>query len=617
MWGRPFGANPAVTTAFNDRPGGIRPARGETLGMQARPNNDPTPLNRAFQVAKPAIFTATFFSLFINLLALVSPLYMLQVYDRVLTSRNVTTLVVLTLVVVILFVVYAALESLRTQVLVRGGIAFDNVLRGPTFTSVLDANIKHAAGGAQAFRDTDEVRGFLTGAGLITFCDAPWIPVFLVVSFVLHPFFGFLAIISGLIIFGLAVANDYATRDPIKKATIAAIGAQNDASATLRNAEVMRAMGMWGGLQKRWQGRRDELIAWQASASDRGGSIMSIIKFVRQVVQTLILGGGAYLAIEGKISPGAMIAASILVGRALAPIEAGVGQWKSFIAARGAWDRVQTLFRATIDDNERMALPAPKGDLRVEGVVIAPPGAQRPTVMGASFALAAGQTLCIVGPSAAGKSSLMRGLVGVWPAIQGAIRLDGFDLKHWDPQALGQHIGYLPQDVELFSGTVAENIARFAEYDPEDVIEAATMAGVHPMIQGLANGYDTQIGEGGFALSGGQRQRIALARAVYRKPALIVLDEPNASLDSEGENALAQAILELKKAGKTIIIATHKVNILSLCDKILVLNGGAAQMFGDRDEVMAQLFGGPKAVAAAPPQPPQTPPSGDAPAQAG
>jgi ATP-binding cassette subfamily C protein RsaD len=569
--------------------------------MQAKPNNQPTPLNRAFQAVKPAILTATVFSLFINLLALVSPLYMLQVYDRVLTSRNVTTLVVLTLVVVFLFVVYAALEALRTQVLVRGGIGFDNVVRGPTFTGVLEANIRHLGGGAQAFRDIDEVRGFLTGAGLITFCDAPWVPVFVVVGFMLHPYFGWLAIASGLIIFGLAVANDYVTRDPIKKATIAGIGAQNDASATLRNAEVMRAMGMWGGLQKRWQGRRDELIAWQASASDAGGGIMSVIKFVRQVVQTLILGGGAYLAIEGTISPGAMIAASILVGRALAPIEAAVGQWKSFIATRGAWERAQSLFRAVQDDSERMALPAPKGALRVEQAVIAPPGAQRPTIMGASFALEPGQTLCVVGPSAAGKSSLVRGLVGVWPTHAGAIRLDGFDLKHWDPQALGQHVGYLPQDVELFSGSVAENIARFGDYEAEDVIEAATMAGVHPMIQGLAQGYDTQIGEGGFALSGGQRQRIALARAIYKKPALIVLDEPNASLDSDGENALVGAVAQLKKEGKTIIIVTHKVNILGFCDKILVLNGGQAQMFGDRDEVMAQLFGGPKAV----PPPPQ------------
>jgi ATP-binding cassette, subfamily C, bacterial RsaD len=569
--------------------------------MLTKAKGGATPLNRAFLVARPAILTAVFFSFFINLLALVSPLYMLQVYDRVLTSRNETTLIVLTIVVVLLFVVYGALEALRTQVLVRGGIGFDNVVRGPTFTSVLESNLKQQQGGSQAFRDIDQIREFLTGSGLISFCDAPWVPVFLVVSFILHPFFGILAVIAGLIIFGLAIANDFATRDPLKKATLAGIAAQNDVSATLRNAEVMRAMGMWGGLQRRWQGRRDELIAWQAAASDRGGGVMATIRFVRQVVQTLILGGGAYLAIKGDISPGAMIAASILVGRALAPIEAAVGQWKTYIGARGAWDRVQTIFRANVADEQRMPLPAPKGAVSVEAAMIAPPGARRPTIANCTFALEPGQMLAVVGPSAAGKSSLVRGLVGVWPTAAGVIRLDGFDLKHWDPEQLGEYVGYLPQDVELFSGSVAENIARFSEYEPEEVIAAARLAGVNEMIQGLTNGYDTQIGEGGVSLSGGQRQRLALARALYRQPPLIVLDEPNASLDQEGEAALIHAMTQLKTAGKTIIVVTHKVNILGFVDKILVLNNGLPQMFGDRDEVMSKLFSGPKPVTAAPP----------------
>ena len=570
--------------------------------MFSKAKGGSTPLNLAFLASRPAIFTAVFFSLFINILALVSPLYMLQVYDRVLSSRNETTLIVITLVVVFLFVVYGALEALRTQVLVRGGIGFDNVVRGPTFASVLDANLKQQAGSAQAFRDIDQVREFLTGAGLITFCDAPWVPVFLVVAFILHPYFGILAIVSGLIIFGLAVANDFATREPLKMATSAGIAAQNDVSATLRNAEVMRAMGMWGGLQRRWQGRRDELIAFQALASDRGGGLMAIIRFTRQVVQTLILGGGAYLAIKGAISPGAMIAASILVGRALSPIEAAVGQWKNYIGARGAWDRVQAVFRANVQEAERMPLPAPKGAIHVEAAMIAPPGARRPTIANTSFMLEPGQMMAVVGPSAAGKSSLVRGLVGVWPTASGAIRLDGFDLKHWDPEQLGQHIGYLPQDVELFAGSVADNIARFGEYESEDVIAAAKLAGVHEMIQGLTSGYDTQIGDGGTALSGGQRQRLALARAVFRQPALIVLDEPNASLDQEGENALIHSMIQLKQAGKTIIVVTHKMNILGFVDKILVLNNGLPQMFGDREEVMSKLFSGPKPVTAPPAQ---------------
>jgi ATP-binding cassette, subfamily C, bacterial RsaD len=352
----------------------------------------------------------------------------------------------------------------------------------------------------------------------------------------------------------------------------------------------MRAMGMWQGLQDRWTKRRDELVGWQASASDRAGFIMATIKFARQVVQTLILGGGAYLAITGKLSPGAMIAASIIVGRALAPIEQGVGQWKSFVAARSAWERLQNMFRASEDMGERMQLPAPKGKVSAEAASIVPPGAQKPTLFNASFNLQPGICLGIVGPSAAGKSSLVRGLVGVWPVAAGAIKLDGYDLRQWDPKNLGEHIGYLPQDVELFSGTVAQNIARFTEFDSQDVIEAATIAGVHEVIQGLPNGYDTQIGEGGAALSGGQRQRIALARTIFKKPAFIVLDEPNANLDSDGEAALNRAMTHMKSLGRTIVFVTHKVNLLAFADYVMVLQAGQIAKFGPRDEILQALL---------------------------
>ncbi len=555
----------------------------------SKPGDRPTPLNRAIRLTQPAVVVAVIFSFFINVLALVSPLYMLQVYDRVLASRSVLTLTFITLLAVFLFVIYAVLEALRTQVLVRAGIKFDGEVRGSIFRSVLEATLTKRPGGGQAFRDVDEVRGFMTGAGLLAFCDAPWIPVFVVVSFLLHPFFGILAIISGVIIMGLAVANDMATRVPLQRATMASIAAQNDAGATLRNSEVMRAMGMWGGLQNRWQLRRDDLIAWQASASDRGGGIMSAIKFFRQVVQTLILGGGAFYVIQGKLSPGSMIAASIVVGRALAPIEGAVGQWKGFLAARGSWDRLQEMFRGEQAEGEKMPLPAPKGRLSVEGATIVPPGGRTPTVVGATFAVDPGTTLGVIGPSAAGKSSLVRGLVGVWPAIQGSIRMDGFDLKHWDPEQLGRYVGYLPQDVELFSGTVAENIARFGAYETEEVIEAATIAGVHEMVQAMPQGYDTQIGEGGAALSGGQRQRLALARTIFRKPPLLVLDEPNANLDSGGEVALAQAVMTLKPHC-TILLVTHKTNILGLCDKLLLMQNGQCVAFGERDAVLNHIM---------------------------
>ncbi len=318
---------------------------------------------------------------------------------------------------------------------------------------------------------------------------------------------------------------------------------------------------------------------------------MSGIKVFRQVVQTLILGGGAYLAIQGEISAGSMIAGSILVGRALAPIEGAVGQWKGFIGARSAWERLQVMLREEASTDDHMQLPDPRGVLSAEAASIMPPGAQTPTMRQASFRIDAGTAVAIVGPSAAGKSSLLRGIVGVWPCAAGVIRLDGYDIKQWDPEKLGRHIGYLPQDIELFQGTVAQNIARFTDFQAQEVIEAATLAGVHEMIQGLANGYDTPIGEGGASLSGGQRQRLALARAVFRMPALLVLDEPNASLDQLGEVALMQAMQQLKAAKRTVVFATHKVNLLAQSDFIMVINQGVIADFGERDAMLAKLTG--------------------------
>jgi ATP-binding cassette subfamily C protein RsaD len=559
----------------------------------------PTQLNRALLKTRPAIIVAMIFSLFINLLALVSPLYMLQVYDRVLSSRNVLTLVFITLIAVFLLLIYAALEALRTQVLVRAGIKFDKEVRGQIFRSALSATIQRRPGGAQSFRDVDIVREFLTGAGLISFCDAPWTPVFVIIAFVLHPFFGVLAIVSCLVILGLAIANDYATRAPLQQATMASIAAQNDASATMRNSEVMHAMGMWGGLQSRWELRRNDVISWQALASDRGGGLMSAIKAFRQIVQTLILGGGAYLAIKGSLSPGAMIAASVIVGRALAPIELAIGQWKGFVGARGAWDRLQTSFRGDTDTDQRMILPAPKGKVSFEQATVVPPGRKTPTVIGATFTIEPGVSLAVIGPSGAGKSSLVRALVGVWPTINGAIRLDGFDLKQWDPEQLGSFIGYLPQDVELFSGSVAENIARFGPLDTDELIEASKLAGVHELVQSMPDGYDTQIGDGGQALSGGQRQRIALARTLYRRPPLIVLDEPNANLDSDGEQALANALMQLK-GRSTIVFVTHKLNLLAAADTVMLLQNGQVALMGERDQVMRQLMQPAPVPAAAP-----------------
>jgi PrtD family type I secretion system ABC transporter len=561
-----------------------------------------TPLNHAVSAARSALIPAGIFSLFINMLALVSPLYMLQVYDRVLSSRNLMTLLFLTIIAVFLYLVYGSLEGLRSRVLVRGGARFENVLRTPLFETTLAAMLGRKSGTveAQPFRDADMVREFVTGSAMLAFFDLPWVPLFIAASFLLHPIFGWLAIGSGILTLIFTIINEYSTKKLLHRATQASISAHADVSATLRNSEVMRAMGMTPGLKDRWAERRDEQIVWQAVASDRGSALMAGLKSFRQIVQVLILGVGGYLVLEGELSAGGIVAASIIVGRALAPIELAVSQWKVFQGARGAWGRLQDLFRQIPQNQLRMPLPAPKGDIRVEQIVAAAPGERTPILRGVSFQIEKGDALAVIGPSAAGKSSLIRVLLGVWPAHAGTVRFDGFEVNHWNPNDLGPHIGYLPQDVELFAGTVAQNIARFREAEHGDVISAAELAGVHEMVQHMPNGYDTQIGEGGHALSGGQRQRVGLARALFGKPAIVVLDEPNANLDSTGESALVAAIRYLKQAGSTVIFVTHKTNMLTLADKVLLMEQGAVRLYGERDEVLAKIFGGPKVVPSQP-----------------
>jgi ATP-binding cassette subfamily C protein RsaD len=568
--------------------------------MAAQPNL--TQLNHAVTAARSALVPAGIFSLFINSLALVSPLYMLQVYDRVLSSRNLMTLIFLTVIAVFLYVVYGSLEALRSRVLVRGSARFENVLRTPLFETTFAASLgrKSGTGESQPFRDADSVREFITGPAMLAFFDLPWVPLFVAASFLLHPIFGWIAIVAGILTLSIAVVNEYSTKKLLSRASLASISAHADVSATLRNAEVMRAMGMASGLKERWAQRRNEQIVWQAVASDRGGALMAGMKSFRQIVQILILGTGGYLCLQGELSGGGIVAASIIIGRALAPIELAVSQWKVFQNSRGAWSRLQALFRAIPQGQQRMPLPAPKGSIKVEQVVAAAPGERAPILRGVSFQIEQGKTLAIIGPSAAGKSSLIRVLLGVWPAAAGTVRFDGFDVNHWDPNDLGPHVGYLPQDVELFAGTIAQNISRFREADHADVIRAAELAGVHEMVQQMPSGYDTQIGEGGQSLSGGQRQRVGLARALFGKPAIVVLDEPNANLDSTGEAALVEAIRYLKQTGATVIFVTHKTNMLSVADKVLLMEQGAIRLYGERDEVLAKLFGGPKVVSTQP-----------------
>ncbi len=551
-----------------------------------------TALTAAVRAARPALVTAVVFSLFINILGLTGPLYMMQVYDRVLSSRNIATLVVLTVLIAILYAVSAALESLRTRLLVRSGLKFDEELNEHAFDAVQRASLrKPSPSHVQALRDTDTVREFFSGGGLVTLCDLPWVPIYIAFATALSPWYGVLAVLSCVISGALAFANDRATRKLLDQATKANIAAANQATTTFRNAEVLQAMGMVASLRQRWVRSHGEALGWHAVASDRGGVLMAATRFNRMFMQSLILGLGAYLAINREISPGMMIAASIIVGRCIQPIEMAIGNWKGIVNMRSAYNRVQELMRAVPPPGERMRLPAPRGVVQVENLIAHAPGTDFPVLRGISFAVPEGAVLGVIGPSAAGKSSLARVLVGVWPATAGAVRLDGSDLRHWDPEQLGSHLGYLPQDVELFAGTIADNIARFGVRDEAKIVQAAQMAGTHEMIQRLANGYNTDIGDGGASLSGGQRQRVALARALYGMPALIVLDEPNASLDAAGEQALILAVQALKKAGRTVILITHKTNNLSLCDLVLLLNEGTVHGFGPRDEVIAKLLG--------------------------
>jgi PrtD family type I secretion system ABC transporter len=544
----------------------------------------------ALATCRSAFFMTAAFSAFINLLMLVSPLYMMQVYDRVLHSKSEATLLMLTLITVGLLGVMAMLEVIRSRILVRVGGRMDQLLSERILSAQFQASLHRiGANPGQASRDFDTVRQFLTGAGIFAFFDAPWTPLILALMFMFHPVLGLIALVGGIALFGLALINEAVTKKVLEAANKNAVVAAGAIDSSMRNAEVLEAMGMFGNFRDRWAGRREEILRLQSIASDRAGVIMGLTKFIRLLLQTAILGGGAYLAIHEQISPGLIIAGSIMMGRALAPVEQAIGTWKQFVGARIAHRRLNELLSRVPKHQERVALPRPTGDLKIESVVVVPPGSSAPTLSRVSFDLPAGQVLGVIGPSGAGKSTLARLLVGAWRPYAGTVRIDGADLHNWDPEARGDFMGYLPQDVELFDGSVAENIARFGEMDSEAIVTAAKRAGVHDMILHLPQGYDTPIGTGGCALSGGQRQRIGLARAVYGGPCLVILDEPNSNLDDEGEAALVYAITELKRSGTTVVIISHRPSILGVTDQILVLAEGTVRMFGNRAEVLARF----------------------------
>lgn len=551
---------------------------------------DGSELQGALLSMRRIFIVAGVFSFFINGLMLVPAIYMLQVYDRVLNSRNEMTLLMITLIVLGLYALLGALEWIRSQLLVRASVRLDERLNDRVFAATFDATLRGAGGNpAQALSDVTNLRQFLTGNGLFAFFDAPWAPIYLIVITILHPWLGLFSLVGGLLLIALAWLTERATQKPLAEANTVGIQATNFAGNNLKNAEVIEAMGMLPAIRARWNVKHRRGLALQQLASDRAGAIGATTRFARLVQQSLILGLGALLVIKGELSPGGMIAASILMGRLLAPVEQAIGTWKNLVAARSAYGRLRSLLAAVPARETGMSLPRPTGTLALENVVATAPGSPTVILRGINAQIAAGQIVGVIGPSASGKSSLARVMVGIWPAASGKVRLDGADVYSWNKAELGPHIGYLPQDVELFEGTVAENIARFADVDPEKVVRAAQRAGVHEMVLRFPKGYDSPIGPGGAFLSGGQRQRIALARALYGDPVLVVLDEPNSNLDDIGEQALVRAVLDLKAQGSTVVLITHRTNIVGVVDQLLVLRDGSLQLFGPRNDVLAAL----------------------------
>ena len=534
--------------------------------------------------------SAAIFSLFINLLMLTPTIYMLQVYDRAVGSNSTSTLLMLTLLAVVLFVTLGALEWVRSQILIRVSTRFDLLLNERLYRVLFrQALVSGGKASVQPLSDLLVLRQFLTGNGLFAFFDAPWLPVYVGLLFLFHPAFGVVTVISAIVLILLAIWNERATHDDLEQANRVSVESSNITSHNLRNAEVVNALGMLPDLMARWKDKQQRLIMLQAVASEKAGLIAASSKTYRITMQSLVLGLGAWLAIDKQITPGLMVAGSILVGRALAPIDAMIGSWKQFLSVRTAYDRLNGLLAQFPAEAERMVLPAPKGALRAEQAVVAPPGSKVAVLKGLNFNIEAGSFVALIGASASGKSTLARALLGIWPVANGAIRLDGADIGQFERGLIGPYIGYLPQDIELFDGSIAENIARFGMLDADKVVAAAQAAGVHDMILHLPQGYDTEIGGSGGVLSAGQRQRVGLARALYGEPVLVVLDEPNSNLDDVGEQALAQALATLKQRGSTVVVITHRVGILSLADRIMVLNEGLLVLDGPRDEILAKL----------------------------
>jgi PrtD family type I secretion system ABC transporter len=536
---------------------------------------------------------AAFFSLFINMLMLALPLYMLQIFDRVITSRSAETLVMLTIAALFAFFLHMLFELLRKRLLLGAGIALDG-LAGPR---VLDGVLRNAVRADRndflgGMRDVAVLRGFLTGSSITSLFDIPWVPVFIGLIFFFHPLLGFLALSGAIVILLIALLNEKLVRKPLDEMSQETRRAGRYIDAGVRNAEILNALGMRRELLKHWQDMNAGVIDAQVRASRYSDFLAGLTRFLRLGLQILMLATGAMLVIRQHVSPGIMIAATLILARALAPVELAIHTWKNFVDAREAHGRLNALLGAVVEREQHTELPAPSGRVTVERAVFGIRGQVQPIIKGVSFQLEPGEFMGLIGPSAAGKSTLARLMMGIWRPTQGTVRLDGADVSSWPRESLGPHLGYLPQDVELFAGTVGQNIARLTQAGPEAIIDAARRAHAHDMILRLPEGYDTDIGDGGAVLSAGQRQRIALARAVFGRPALVVLDEPNANLDRDGEDALESTLRLLKREGVTLVVITHRPSLLANADKLLVLRDGQVELFGPRAEVVPRIVPG-------------------------
>jgi PrtD family type I secretion system ABC transporter len=560
--------------------------------MAAAPGARRSELSEAIRGCRSAFLGVGVMSCIINLLYLTGSIFMLEVYDRVLPSRSVPTLIGLVILAGGLYLAQGVLDLIRSRILGRIGTALDESLNARVFDTIVRLPlIAGRSEGLQPLRDLDNVRAFLGSQGPSAFFDLPWLPLYLAICFAFHVWIGVTALVGAIILVTLTLVTEYMTRQPAKDALELAARRNDLAQASRRNAEVLVAMGMAGRLLQRWNEANERYLSGNQRASDVSGGLGAIAKVMRMMLQSAVLAVGATLVIHQEATAGIIIASSILSARALAPVDLAIAHWKSFVAARQSWRRLNQLLERMPVRPVPTLLPPPSSQLAVEAISIVAPGDQRAIVQDVTFALTAGQGLGVIGPSASGKSSLVRALVGVWHPLRGKVRLDGAALDQWQSDELGRHIGYLPQDVELFAGTVAQNIARFdPQANADAVIAAAKEAGVHEMIVKMRDGYNTQVGEQGAALSAGQAQRVALARALYGNPFLIVLDEPNSNLDTEGDEALSRAVRSARTRGAIVVVVAHRPVGIEAVDQVLVMKDGRMQAFGPKETVLAQVL---------------------------